>query len=101
VKFDSHHIQCEIICSDGMTGFAACCDGKIAPLWRRMQEMAAEKSRTITGWTFWVMLERGPIKITAHGSENYTTVLQRAERILLAAEAAHKREHAEVKALSA
>jgi hypothetical protein len=92
MKFDKHHIQCEIRC-DGMRGAAACCDGKVGPLWERMKQMAGDKP--IIGWTFWVTLRRGPIEITAHGSDNYTTVLQRAERILLAAEKAFKAEHQE------
>lgn len=90
MKFDKHHIQCEIRCESGLTGWAACSDWKIGPLWERMKSMADSK---ITGWTFWVTLRRGPIEITAHGSGNYTDVLQRAERILLASEAAYHAEH--------
>jgi hypothetical protein len=57
-----------------------------------MKAMAGE--RKIIGWTFWVTLQRGPIEITAHGrDEGYTVVIQRAERILLAAEAVWKAEH--------
>lgn len=94
MKFDKHDIQCEITC-EGMRGSAACCDGKVGPLWNRMVAMAG--SRKIIGWTFWVTLRRGPIEITAHGSDNYTDVLQRAERILLASETAFEREHATLK----
>lgn len=67
------------------------------PLWDRTKEGIAKDDK-ITGWTFWVTLKRGPIEIQAHGDENYTIVLQRAERILLAAESAWAREHG--KALS-
>lgn len=91
MRFNKHHIHCEIRC-DGYRCSAACCDGKVGPLWERMKEMAGD--RKITGWTFWVTLRRGPIEITAHGDENYAVVHQRAERILLAAEAAFEREHA-------
>ncbi len=90
MKFDEHQIQCEIRCKSGLTGWAACYDRKIGPLWERMKSMA---DSDIVGWTFWVKLRRGPIEITAHGSDNYTDVLQRAERILLASEVAHEREH--------
>jgi hypothetical protein len=95
--FDKHHIQCEIRCDDGMSGWAACTDGKIAPLWKRMQDMAAgEKGRKIAGWTFWVMVRRGPIEITANGTDiTYGEVFKRAERILYAAEYAFEHEHGE------
>jgi hypothetical protein len=93
MKFDKHHIGCQISFGNGSTGYAACTDGKVNLLWKRMQEMAGDEK--ITGCTFWVTLKRGPIELTAHGSENYTNVLQRAERILLAAEKAFKAEHQE------
>lgn len=92
MKFDSHTINCEIRCDPGFRGSAACCDGKIGPLWKRMEAMA--KSRKITGWTFWVTLRRGPIEIQAHGSDmTYAEVERKAERILLASEAAFSAEH--------
>jgi hypothetical protein len=93
MKFDKHHITCNIYTEKGSTHGAACCDGKIGPLWDRTKDGIAEDDKII-GWTFWVTLRRGPIEITAHGDENYTIVLQRAERILLASEAAYNREHA-------
>lgn len=93
MNFDKHHIQCEIRCEGGMRGFAACGDGKIGPLWKRMQEMA--EGRKIVGWTFWVMVRRGPIEITANGADiTYGEVFKRAERILYAAEYAFEHEHA-------
>lgn len=92
MKFDKHHITCNIYTEKGSTHGAACSDGKVQRLWDRTKEHIAKDDK-ITGWTFWVTLRRGPIEIQAQGNENYTTILQRAERILLAAEAAYNFEH--------
>ncbi|WP_439398455.1 hypothetical protein ACRQ5Q_14405 [Bradyrhizobium sp. PMVTL-01] len=92
-KFDKHYINCNIRCDTGLVGAAACADGNIGPLWEKMKRMAEENKAKIIGWTFWVTLRRGPIEVQAHGDENYAIVHQRAERILLAAEATFEREH--------